>query len=89
VARVCFTQNLTRQVACPDEDVSGTTVREVLDSYFARNPDARSYVLDEHGAMRSHVVIFVGDSRATDRLGLADPVPPEAEVLVTQALSGG
>jgi hypothetical protein len=64
-------------------------VREVLDCYLQLHPAARSYVLDDHGAMRSHVVIFVDEARATDRLGLADPVPPEAEVWVMQALSGG
>jgi hypothetical protein len=89
VARVCFTQNLARNVRCPDLDCAGTTVREVLDAYFAANPHARSYVLDEHGALRPHVVVFVDQGRATDRTRLADPVPPEGEVWVTQALSGG
>jgi sulfur-carrier protein len=89
VARIFFTQNLTRHVHCPEEDVAGTTVRAVLDGYFERHPDARSYVLDERGGLRPHVVVFVGQARATDRSALADPVPPEAEVWVMQALSGG
>ena len=87
--RICFTQNLQRNVACPDEDVSGTTVREVFDAYFGRHPDARSYILDENGGLRSHVVVFIGDTRATDRLGLRDVVEPRSEVCVMQALLGG
>jgi molybdopterin converting factor small subunit len=87
--RVCFTQNLQRHVRCPEEDVAGATVREIVDAYFARHPHARSYVLDEHGALRPHVVIFVGEARATDRKSLSDPVPADAEVWIMQALSGG
>ena len=89
MARLCFTQNLRRHVGCPEEDVEGTTVREVLDGYFARHPLVRSYVLDEHGALRHHVVIFVGEARVTDRGGLCEAVAPGAELWVMQALSGG
>ena len=88
--RVCFTQNLQRHVLCPDEEeLAGTTLREVLDAYFTRHPQARSYVLDEQGGLRPHVVVFIGDSRATDRLGLSDVVERNSEVRVMQALSGG
>lgn len=89
MARVCFTQNLQRHVQCADEEVAGATVRAVLDGYFARHPAARSYVLDEHGALRPHVVIFVGDTRVADRTRLGDAVAADAEVWVMQALSGG
>jgi hypothetical protein len=89
VARVFFTQNLARHVRCPDEEIVGTTVRAVLDGYFARHPHARSYVLDEHGSLRPHVVVFIGEARATDRVALGDAVPLDAEVWVMQALSGG
>lgn len=89
MARVLFTQNLARHVACPEAEVAGATLREVLHAYFARHPAARSYVLDEQGAPRPHVVVFVGPERATDRVALADRVPGDAEVSVMQALSGG
>lgn len=89
MARIFFTQNLRRHVACPEEEVEGATAREVLDAYFARHPLVRSYVLDEQGELRHHVVIFVGEARVTDRTGLGDVVPPGAEVWVMQALSGG
>ena len=35
--RVTFTPNLQRHVACPTVEVSGATVREVLDAVFAGN----------------------------------------------------
>jgi len=89
VPRVSFTTHLARHLDCPAETVDGGTVREVLDGYFARRPGVRAYVLDEQGALRRHVVIFIGDQQARDRNGLSDPVPGGAEVYVMQALSGG
>lgn len=89
MARVCFTQNLQRHVRCADEEIAGATVREVLDGYFARHPEVRSYVVDEHGALRPHVAAFVGEARVADRVALSEPVPPSAELWIMQALSGG
>jgi sulfur carrier protein ThiS len=69
--------------------VAGSTVREVLDAVFASNQRARSYVLDEHGAVRKHMIVFVNGEMIHDREKLSDPVPDGAEVYVMQALSGG
>jgi molybdopterin converting factor small subunit len=87
--RVSFTANLQRHVPCPAADVAGATVRDVLDAVFAANPRARGYVLDEHGALRHHMAIFVNGVQIHDRVRLSDPVSPDAEVYVLQALSGG
>lgn len=87
--RVAFTANIQRHVSCPEMEVSGATVREALEQVFSAVPPARAYVLDEHGAVRPHMVIFVDGRQIRDRTGLSDPVPPDAEVHVMQALSGG
>jgi hypothetical protein len=76
-------------VQCPEEEADGGTVREVLDGYFARHPLVRGYVLDEHGSLRQHVLVFVGEARVTDRAALGEAVPAGAEIWVMQALSGG
>jgi molybdopterin converting factor small subunit len=89
MARVTFTQNLQRHVACPETTVSGRTVREVLDAVFAANPKARGYVLDEHGELRRHMTIFVDGELVRDRVALSDEVSDGGEVYVMQALSGG
>jgi hypothetical protein len=89
VARIFFTQNLARHVKCGEADVAGATLREVLDRYFDGNPQARSYVLDEHGALRPHVTVFIDGAAAGDRERLGDQVAAAAEVWVMQALSGG
>lgn len=88
--RVELTSHLSRHVpGAEPADVAGTTVREVLDAYFARFPSVREYVLDDQGALRKHVVIFVHDTQARDRRDLRDPVLPDQIVYVLQALSGG
>jgi hypothetical protein len=89
MAQVTFTPNIQRHVRCPTSDVAGDTVREVLDAVFADNPHARTYVLDDQGAVRRHMVIFVDGKPVTDRQSLTDPVAAHAEVFVMQALSGG
>ncbi|MBK9796173.1 MAG: MoaD/ThiS family protein [Holophagaceae bacterium] len=87
--RVAFTQNLQRHVPCPPCEVAGATVRESLEAAFTLYPKLRGYVLDEHGALRFHMAIFVNGEAITDRLTLGDPVATAAEIYVMQALSGG
>lgn len=86
---VVFTENIQRHVPCPPRQVTGCTVREVLDAVFATNERARGYVLDEHGAVRKHMTIFVNGVMIRDRTKLSEPVAPDGEVYVMQALSGG
>ncbi len=87
--RVTFTQHIARHVPCPARDVEGRTVRAALDAYFEAEPAVRAYVLDEQGALRKHVVIFVDGSQTSDRTGLKDAVGDSSVIHVMQALSGG
>jgi len=89
MAAVAFTPNLQRHVECPRREATGRTVREVLDDVFADNPRLRGYVVDEHGALRKHMVVFVDGRQIRDRERLSDPVEPRSELYVMQALSGG
>jgi molybdopterin synthase sulfur carrier subunit len=89
MATVTFTENLQRHVECPPTSAPGATVREVLAEVFRANPRARGYVLDDQGELRVHMVIFIDGQQIRDRRGLSDPVTPNGEVYVMQALSGG
>lgn len=89
MARVTFTPNIQRHIECAPQTASGSTLRDVLDEVFLRNERARSYILDDQGAVRKHIVIFINGAQALDRALLTDPVPPDGEVYVMQALSGG
>ena len=86
---VRFTANIQRHVACPPLHVEGATLRELLDGYFATNPRARGYVLDEQGRLRHHMAVFIDGRQLDDRRTLGDRVPPDAVVDLVQALSGG
>jgi sulfur-carrier protein len=87
--RVVFTPNIQRHVECPETNVPGRTVREVLDNVFASNPRARSYVLDDQAALRRHMTVFLDGELIRDRTGLSDPVGETSTVYVFQSLSGG
>jgi sulfur-carrier protein len=89
MVRVRFTRSIQRHVECPPREVAGPDVRAVLEAVFAGNARARGYVLDERGALRKHMTVFVDGEQVRDREGLSDPVPEGGEVYVFQALSGG
>jgi len=89
MAKVAFTPNIQRHVACPEAEASGTTVREVLEQVFAANPQARGYVLDDQAALRKHMMIFVDGKAIRDRKHLGDAVTETSRIFVFQALSGG
>jgi molybdopterin synthase sulfur carrier subunit len=89
MAKVVFTSNVQRHVACPEVEAPGRTVREVLDNVFAENTQARGYVLDDQSALRKHMAIFVDGRMIRDRARLADPVEERSTIRIFQALSGG
>ena len=86
---VCFTTALQRFLPAPTTRVAGKTVTEALDAVFAAQPRLRGYVLDDQGAVRRHVAIYLNGQPVADRIGLTDPVGPQDEIYVFQALSGG
>ena len=92
---VTFAKAFRRHVECPDELIepaagsSGPMLRDVLGAYFARHPGVRTYVLDDAGALRRHVTVFVDDEQLTHREALDRSVTPASTVYLFQALSGG
>ena len=89
MVQVVFTANLQRHVACPPARVTGSTVAEALDCIFDDNPTLRGYVLDDQGALRKNMVIFVDGKALEDRRTLGDSLGDDAEIFVMQALTGG
>ena len=87
--KVSFTRALERFLAAPTVEVEGATVSLALAQVFAQAPALRGYVLDDQGAVRRHVAIYINDQPLADRARLSDPVRPQDEIFVLQALSGG
>ena len=86
---ILFTRALERFLETPCATVEGATLAEALAAVFASRPALRGYVLDDQGALRRHVAVYVNGRPARDRAGLGDPVGPDDEIYVFQALSGG
>ena len=84
-----FAPALTRHVACPPQDVHGTTLQAALENAFLAAPGLRHYVLDEQGAVRKHVAVFINARMITDRSRLDIELAPTDKVMVIQALTGG
>jgi sulfur carrier protein ThiS len=89
MARVSFTSALQRFLPAPSAEVEGGTVGAALAVVFATRPVLRGYVLDDQGALRRHVAVYVNGEPLRDRVRLTDPVGPHDEIYVFQALSGG
>ena len=80
---------LTRHVPCPAQRVAAATLREALAKSFEAAPAMRHYVLDEQGAVRKHVAVFVNARLVADRVHLDVPLEEGDKVMVIQALTGG
>lgn len=68
-----------------DHEVRGSTLHEALDDLFRSEPGLRSHLLDESGAIRPHVSIFVDGERGS----LETAVGESSQIRVLQAVSGG
>lgn len=84
-----FAPALTRHVACPPQRVEAVTLRDALNCALLAAPALRSYVLDEQGAVRKHVAVFVNARMIASRSDLDVAVQPGDKIMVIQALTGG
>jgi len=86
---IIFTRALERFLEAPAATVEGDTLGAALAAVFASRPVLRGYMLDDQGALRRHVAVYVNGLPVKDRAQLGDPVGPDDEIHVFQALSGG
>lgn len=87
--KIQFTGHLRRFMAVPEAEVEAASVRAALDRVFSEHPRLRGYVLDEQGAVRRHVAIYVNGQPIADRVRQSDALRPDDDVYVLQALTGG
>ena len=84
-----FAPALTRHVACPRQQVQADTLGAALQAAFRAAPALAAYVLDEQGAVRKHVAVFLNGEMLPRDTALAHALAAEDRVLVMQALTGG
>lgn len=68
---------------------AGRTLAELFADIDRRHPGFRARVLDDRGAIRSYVNVYVGDVDARSSGGLETAVPEGSEVMVIPAMAGG
>ena len=79
----------TVEVEAPTDGSGPVSVRAVLAALASTYPGVHDAVLDECGAVRPHVNVFVGVENIRLGAGLATLVPAGAEVWILPAVSGG
>jgi molybdopterin converting factor small subunit len=69
----------------PEQEIGGATVQELLRTLELEHPAVAGWILDERGAIRRHINVFVNGERGGEQtaVGTADRV----EVL--PAITGG
>ena len=67
----------------------GSTLAEVLDSLESSYPGLKARVLDDSGALRRFVNVYVGDDDVRFVGGLEAAVPDGAKVSIIPAVAGG
>lgn len=70
-------------------EAAGRTLAELFADIDRRHPGFQARVLDDRGAIRSYVNVYVGDVDARSSGGLETAVPDGSEVMVIPAMAGG
>ncbi len=90
MVKVTFTPALKRFY--PDLgtlELEASNLVDLMASIEARHPGLTSYLVDDRGALRQHVNIFIGEDLIRDKVKLSDSLSAGDEVYIMQALSGG
>lgn len=89
MAHIFFAASIQRHIATPEREIDARTLGAAFEAVFAEQPRLRGYILDDQGALRAHLAVFVDGQRIRDRQRLSDALGKESRVYVVQALSGG
>jgi len=68
-----------------EQRVEGTSVLAVLRELERRHPKVRGWILDEQGAIRRHVNVFVNGAMTKE----AAPLSPADRMYVLPSITGG
>lgn len=90
MARIKFTSSLNRFFpSLGTLDLVATDVRSIIDQLDDHYEGLSNYLVDEKGALRKHVNIYINEQLIQDRKQLSDRVTEESEIYIMQAISGG
>lgn len=90
MANISFTSALKRFYPTLEPmEIKGDSIAEILALLEKTHAGLTDFLIDEQGALRQHINIFIGEKMLTDRDKLTDRVEERDEILIFQALSGG
>ncbi|ABX17174.1 MoaD/ThiS family protein [Burkholderia multivorans] len=89
MAHLFFAASIQRHIETPERDVDARSLGEALDAVFREQPRLRGYIVDDQGALRKHLAVFIDGRPIRDRQRLSDALAADSRVYVVQALSGG
>lgn len=90
MAIIKFTYALKRFYPDLDDlEIEVRNVNELLNKIDIKYSGIKNYLVDDRGALRKHVNIFVDGELILDREKMTDTLKNESEVFIMQALSGG
>ncbi|WP_232849025.1 ubiquitin family protein [Amphritea pacifica] len=73
-----------REICIPE-----VSVAEVIQAIDRIAPGFCDYILDEHGALRRHIMLSINETVVIDRKTLSDRIPDNGTLFIFQALTGG
>ncbi len=84
-----FATSIQRHKTVAAQHVPPGTLAQVLDAACSATQGLHHYVLDDQGAIRKHVAVFVNQNMHLPRDVLTRPLAAGDKVLVIQCLTGG
>ncbi|MDR0847867.1 MAG: MoaD/ThiS family protein [Propionibacteriaceae bacterium] len=70
-------------------EITSDTVGEAISALAALYPDLAPHILDDEGALRGFVNVFIGQTNIRETQGLDTPVATTDEVSIVPAIAGG
>lgn len=67
----------------------GATLADVLDSLESAHPGIKARVIDDNGALRRFVNVYVAEEDVRFSDGLNTPTPDGAQISIIPAVAGG
>jgi sulfur carrier protein ThiS len=89
MAHLFFAASIQRHIETPERDVDARSLHDALEAVFSEQPRLRGYIVDDQGALRKHLAVFIDGRPIRDRQYLSDALERTSRVYVVQALSGG
>ena len=87
--KVRLTANLQRYYPKAQFEIAATSVVDLLQKMDEVRPHFSHYILEDNGAIRKHVNIFIDGDIVLDKSTAQIPLQPGSEIHIMQALSGG